>query len=652
MRYTPEQYMRMIPQDGVKQCFIDAPGFNAAWDYCVTPEGKHYIPCCAEGTFPEYVKLYEYLPESNTMKLCFDLEGTIVTHPRTIRPSKIHTSINPMPDGKLIMTTHTTASAPDHPCWLPEGYYTHMWEGFVGSNVLIYDPAAGKVEDLGIPVPRDTIYGAKYLPESNCLFFITYIRGHGYLFHLDDRRVEDFGQLTEFGSYYLKEASDGNIYFSTRSGDLWRFNRKTLKPEYTGVEIPREDNPSCRGRNVMTYAANGPDGKMYFVTHLGQRFFAYDPKTNTLETLCATVPEGMREDYPGGMVFGMAFDKNNILWYTCGTFGLHLCSLDILDPKAEPVDYGLIGTEKRGHCCVENIFLREDVLYMSDANHGPDAPGVVSVELETVRRNREAGILCQDVLLYLRGDAERFVPLYRGDPKADGQWILDYMAQEQRDRENIQANPFAFGGEKRYVCKIWKRLGPEGSQVEKVAFDSRGDVEAWTTGGKKVLVRDGELLSVTEEKTERKEKEERFAHVKLPAHPGRQYLAKESAWVQLADGSCLVGTRDGMLAKVTGEKVFSLGAVCNDGPVHAMAVTADGKRVYGVAGDRESLGVVFSFDLDTGVTLEGAVAFQNGDSRERTGVSCEPCCVAVSSDGKRVAIGVRDNLGCVYEFEV
>ena len=113
-----------------------------------------------------------------------------------------------------------------------------------------------------------------------------------------------------------------------------------------------------------------------------------------------------------------------------------------------------------------------------------------------------------------------------------------------------------------------------------------------------------------------------------------------------------MGTRDGMLAKVTGEKVFSLGAVCNDGPVHAMAVTADGKRVYGVAGDRESVGVVFSFDLDTGVTLEGAVAFQNGDSRERTGVSCEPCCVAVSSDGKRVAIGVRDNLGCVYEFEV
>ena len=94
-KYTREQYLQMIPQSAVKQCFIDAPGFNAAWDYCVTEEGKHYIPCCAEGTFPEYVKLYEYLPDTNEMKMLFDLENTITVYPRTIRPSKFHTSINP-----------------------------------------------------------------------------------------------------------------------------------------------------------------------------------------------------------------------------------------------------------------------------------------------------------------------------------------------------------------------------------------------------------------------------------------------------------------------------------------------------------------------------------------------------------------------------
>ena len=107
-----------------------------------------------------------------------------------------------------------------------------------------------------------------------------------------------------------------------------------------------------------------------------------------------------------------------------------------------------------------------------------------------------------------------------------------------------------------------------------------------------------------------------------------------------------------MLALINNGKVFSLGAVCNDGAVHDIAVTPDGKKAFGVAGDRDSLGVVFSFDIELGVEIGGCIYFINGSSRERTGVSCEPCCVAVSPDGKRVAIGVRDNLGCVYEFEI
>lgn len=656
-KYTPEQYMRMVPQSAVKQCFIDAPGFNAAWDYCVTPEGRHFIPCCAEGTFPEYVKLYEYLPETNEMKLCFDLEGTIVVYPRTIRPSKFHTSINPMPDGKLIMTTHTTASAPSHPCWLPEGYYTHMWEGFMGSNVLIYDPDTGKVEDLGIPVPRDTIYGAKYIPEKNCLFFFTYIRGHAYLFDLNDRSVTDFGQCSEFGSYLLKKASDGNIYFTTRSGDMWRFNLATMKPEYTGVQTPREDTPACRARNVMTYAATGPDGRLYYVTHLGRRFFVYDPKTNTLETLGYTVPEEMREDYPDAMVFGLAFDEYGKLWYTCSTNALHLCRIDIMDPEAEPECFGLVGTEKRGHSCVENIFLRDDILYMSDANHGPDAPGIVSVDLGQIRRQtEEPRIICQDVLYYLPEKAAKFAHLYRGDIQADAKWLLDYKAQEQRDGKNIRANPFGFGTGEKYVCKLWKKFGTAQSQVYAVAYDDNGNVRAYidAEGGTCVTVKDGEILAVEKGRVPEKDAaavEAQFAQYRLPAHPGRQYLARASACAELADGTMLVGTRDGMLAAVRNGKVFSYGAVCNDGPVHDLAVSPDG-RAFGVAGDPESLGVVFTVDPQTGVELGGSVYFTDGSSRERTGVSCEPCCIAVSPDGKRVAIGVRDNLGCVYEFEV
>ncbi len=654
-KYTREQYFQMIPQSSVKQCFIDAPGYNAAWDYCVTPEGKHYIPCCAEGTFPEYVKLYEYLPDTNEMKLLFNLEDTITVYPRTIRPSKFHTSINPMPDGKLIMTTHTTASAPTHPCWMPEAYYTHMWEGFMGSNVIIYDPETGTVEDLGIPVPRDSIYGARYIPEINSLFFITYTRGHAYLFNLEDRSTTDFGQCTEFGSYLLKRASDGNIYFSSRSGDLWRFNVSKKDVEFTGIEIPRENTPACRSRNVFTYGVTGADGRLYFTMHIGRHFFAYDPKTNTLEKLGYTVPEEMREDYPDAMVFGMVFDKYGKLWYASHTNKLHLCSLDITDPNAKPVSYGLIGTEKRCHDCVENIFIRDDVLYMSDANHGPDAPGIVSVDLEEVRKNTDSDrIICQDELLYITRDNEfENADLYKGNLAEDGKRIIEFNNQTKRDSKYLSENPYNFGKGKRFVCKLWKKTGVLGSQVYKVAYDENGNVLAHTENGKRFTVRDGEILKTEDFKREKQSAPDfPFDNVKLPSHPGRQYLAVPTAFGELSDGRFLVGTKDGMLAIVDGNSVFSLGAVCNDGAVHEIAVSSDGKRAFGVAGDRDSLGVVFSFDTERGVEIGGAVHFMNGASRERTGVSCEPCCVAVSPDGKRLAVGVRDNLGCVYEFEI
>ena len=655
-KYTREQYLRMVPQSAVKQCFIDAPGYNAAWDYHVTAEGKHYIPCCAEGTFPEYVKLYEYLPESNEMKLLFNLEDSITVYPRTIRPSKFHTSINSMPDGKLIMTTHTTASAPTHPCWMPEAYYTHMWEGFMGSNVIIYDPETGKVEDLGIPVPRDTIYGAKYIAEKNSLFFITYTRGHAYLFNLNDRSLTDFGQCTEFGSYLIKEASDGNLYFSTRSGDLWRFNVSTMKVEFTGIEIPREDTEISKVRYVMTYATTGADGRLYFTMHIGRHFFAYDPKTNTLEKLAYTVPEEMREDYPDAMVFGMVFDKYGKLWYTSHTNKLHLCCIDVTDPNAKPQTFGLVGTEKRCHDCVENIFIRDDVLYMSDANHGPDAPGIVSVNLEEVRKNADQpGIICQDEILYVtRGNQFKDTDLYKGNIEEDAKRIIEFNNQITSDSNYLKNNPFGFGKGEKFVCKIWKKVGLEGSQVYKIEYDASGNVLAYTESGKRVTLKDGEVLNVEEmpKRAEEKTCENDFKECTLPAHPGRQYLATASACAKLADGRFIVGTRDGMLALVNEGKVFSLGAVCNDGAVHDIAVSPDGKRAFGVAGDRDSLGVVFSFDVETGVEIGGSIFFMGGSSREKTGVSCEPCCIAVSPDGKRVAIGVRDNLGCAYEFEV
>ena len=145
----------------------------------------------------------------------------------------------------------------------------------------------------------------------------------------------------------------------------------------------------------------------------------------------------------------------------------------------------------------------------------------------------------------------------------------------------------------------------------------------------------------------------KFVAYKFPAHPGRQFLAQANAYGTLCDGSVIVGTRDGMVALIREGKVFSLGAVCNDGPIHQIAVSPDGRMAAGVAGDPSSLGIVFTYHVESGLEIAGFTYYiKDCHSREMCGVSCEPTTIAFSRDGRRLAIGVADQLSCVYEYDV
>ena len=94
----------------------------------------------------------------------------------------------------------------------------------------------------------------------------------------------------------------------------------------------------------------------------------------------------------------------------------------------------------------------------------------------------------------------------------------------------------------------------------------------------------------------------------LPNYPGRQYLAKVAAAAKLGEKT-VVGTKDGMLAVCNGDKVFGLGPAAYNGPVRDLAATPDGKKVYGVAGHDDDLGVVFSFDEEEGLRWLGHATY-------------------------------------------
>ena len=128
---------RVMSQVGVKQyCYPERFPHNAIWDSAVGPDGKFYFGLASEISSSNYVRLCRYDYETNSVEELFKIEDVILPQDRAIRASKFHSSISFLPDGRIIMTTHTTDKSPRHPTWLPYAYYHHLWEGFAGGEII------------------------------------------------------------------------------------------------------------------------------------------------------------------------------------------------------------------------------------------------------------------------------------------------------------------------------------------------------------------------------------------------------------------------------------------------------------------------------------------------------------------------------------
>ncbi len=653
----------MIPQRGVRlSVFPPETKHNAIWDYAISPQGRHFFSLCAEIACPDYVHFYEYFPETGEMKLLWKLNDSIITYDRAIRPSKVHTSMSFLPDGRIIMATHTTAGAPAHPTWMPIAYYYHLWEGYPGSNVIVFDPDTGKVEDLGIPVPHETIYGGIYDDKTNAYYFSGYIRGHVYRLDLSNRHVTDYGQATEFGSFRLVKGLDGHIYFSSKSGRFNRINTDTLELEDLGLEFPVARNiPITKAHNQMVHAVNGPDGKLYMLVVYNDRLFAYNYKTCSIEDAGEFIPEEFKKYNWYPIMHSMDFDKYGVLWYCLRTinkgreFQNWLVRWDILN-GGNPENLGLAGTPERGTTLFSEMYIRDDVLYGADTNHLNDPPAIFRVDLQTLREDRHTPrLLCRDPYHYIA--YKNGLEIYGEELLKDAAPYYDTYEENARNFEFLSRhNTHTFSPPVKKVVKLWKQVPIEESRVNTVWFDREGNIHAIC--GKNsfthFIIRDGVILSKEENISfipdDKDALAKEYSHLNLPSHPGREYLAMASAVADLKDGRKLIGTRDGLLAIVKGDNVFSLGPCAPNGPVHQMAATSDGSKVYGVAGDQYDLGMIFTYDDENGVRMLGRICFCDAESG--TGASCEPYCIDVSPDGKRLAIGVVDRLGCVYEFHL
>lgn len=369
---NPEDY-RVINQTGVKQALINEPQHNASWDAHLTPTGKLYFSVCSELTVGEYAKLYQYDYESNKATECFYTRDLLLKSERYIRDSKFHTCISSLPDGKLIMVTHTTDKSPCHPAWLPYAFVSNPWEGFPGGELMTYDPATGKVELMGIPAPRESIYGATYSPRDDAYYMLGYMRGHLYRYDCKTRKCEDKGQATEYHCYRIAVGPDQNVYFSTRSGFLMRYDVGRQVLEDTGTRIPCDKGIHEWPYTYLGPCLNGPDGRMYMTGNFTDRLSAFDPKTNQMEAVGKLVPanEYVDNDRQHCLIPGAAFDRDGVLWYVTMSFRDNedeyykvpsmLMRWDFLHGQKQPECLGLFGTPERVQTHTVSLFIDDAV---------------------------------------------------------------------------------------------------------------------------------------------------------------------------------------------------------------------------------------------------------------------------------------------------
>ena len=684
MKEQPAEFFRLIPQVGVTHLMTEDDEHNAIWDMAVSPEGRLFFGACGETYVSVFARMYEYDAKVRRLVRHFDLEKRLALDHVGLRTSKFHTSMSFIGGHRMLTTTHTTSPSPRHPTWMPYGYFNHPFEGFKGSDLLVWDYETNETKGLGKFTSHDTVYGATYDPKNGDYFGITCLTGRGVVYNLRDGSVRDLGQVTDSRTSKTFLCSDGHIYGSTYSGALFRYNTDRRDVEYLGVHADGLLRMGCE-RDGVLYFTTGTA----FKSNRGMMLYGYVLKTGELKRLGCPVPVAPRldkyrpDEVPQYHAYGMAFDSKGRMWYGVSTVTptVHFCGIklfmwDFLHGKA-PVDCGFLGTPLRTVSEMASMTVMPgDILVCSDGNHvswKEDACGIVAIELDRfVPALSDASAprpFSHDFVNYLPYP----VSCWRHYPKDDlGDCLAKFAVRYDEVlvgyRRFTGANPFRICSKGASGVSVWERVGRENAAVRRIEWTAPDAFRFWC-GGERGWRIDSRLDSCGKAHVESAVEcalppddgagaDKVPPHVKLPSVPGRQYIAKASAAAILADGSMLAGTHDGMLAhvsrtalKLQGGDVRNEGGVMTGGPVHRLALSPDGETVWGVSGHDQGLGSVFMWSRRDGLRLLGLPPDVAADSGRNVHVY-KTTTIAVSPDGAYVAVGGTDELGGVVVFPV
>ena len=691
---------RLINQTGVRARMPkmeESFGANACWDGIVAPDGRFYYPLSSENGFCMHTKLGYFDYDQDKVVTCFDAADVLLHPIRKLPHSKFHTCLNIIPrhalypecpydekDYLVVGTTHSTDRAPHHEEWLPFGHHNHVWEGFPGSQIIVWDPKSGHGMTLGVPVPQETIYGAKYDPKHNRLYMIGFMRGHIYCYDFNERRViKDLGKVAEIFCFRLVLGADGNIYGCSKSGQLFKVDTEKVEIEHLEFHVPDEieGNKTPKWYQYMVQGRNHPSGKyLYFVVGYYSYMYKLEFATGKVTLVgCACPKDGLQGDSRGD-IRAFDFDKDGVLWLSVMTsqkddVPYRHPSLSYLvrwdpDNGEDPYVCGLFGKPERVQTYVTELECdhKNDRLFWCDqvCTEPTNRPSAGGLDLAQFRKvYRERGPVADDSRVYKRLLTEKELAQIEQRKK---NWVGE---------ENSVNNPFqAFPPQNVEAIRIWRsvpRLEVPESPVIGMAFDKASKDYRW-----KLHVVSGssgcfdtasfvmELVDGVVTKVQRfNEIDEKYKawlrenilpqpvnfdeSIKLPEATGRRYRAKASCVVDWNNDRKFVGTLDALAAIVSSDgSVYSLGNAAAYGPIRSMCTNKAKTHLWGVAGDDEDLGYVFQYDDKNGLNQMGIINYNIPNYFDGPTVANTMSSICLSPDDKYLAIGSCDRIAEVH----
>lgn len=279
----------------------DASLHDVIYSVKTAEDGTVYLGACCEANRPAAARMYRYDPQDESVKLVADIEALTGDRPDSGRlpHSKIHLAICIAADGTVYAGTHLTGP--------PKGVpFTPWYEtfgdpdlSFPGGKIIAYNPNTDQAELVGAPCPHEGIRVMTLDRARNDLYCITFPRSHLIRFDLDSRTARDLGRTSAENSMALFQDQDGRVYLTDDWGFFLRYDPDKDAIERLSARVPDAPWRTGRGNHVRRIVADPGRNVFWGVPMKSERLFSYDP---------ADGPHGRVKDY-GHFIYEDRFNR-------------------------------------------------------------------------------------------------------------------------------------------------------------------------------------------------------------------------------------------------------------------------------------------------------------------------------------------------------